>query len=217
MKQKLIIMALSGVTCLSAVKPSSSPIIEPTITTQSALNEAIAQGMKPVVAEHAWHAYSKALQEGLTRSTIYTIIDYSLPSSRKRLWVLDFKTQKVLFQCFVAHGEKSGFHTPNHFSNRFGSHMTSLGLYLTDKTYYGQYGYSLRLNGLEPGINDHARARAIVMHGASWANRMIQGRSWGCPTVPLNLVKPIAKAIKGGSLMYMYAEDQRYLQRSKFV
>ena len=120
------------------------------------------------------------------------------------------KNHKLLFSSLVAHGKNSGDKYATSFSNRNGSYMSSLGFYLTQETYQGSNGYSLRLNGLEEGINDNARQRAIVVHGASYANPSViksgrLGRSFGCPALPQALARPIIDTIKGGSVMFIYA------------
>lgn len=139
-----------------------------------------------------------------------TLIDFSKASTEKRLFVLDMKNHKILFSSLVSHGKNSGEVYATSFSNRSGSYKSSLGFYLTQETYYGSNGYSLRLAGLEKGINDNARARAIVVHGAPYANPSVArngrlGRSFGCPAIPQALTKPIIDTIKNGSVMFIYA------------
>ena len=154
---------------------------------------------------------------------ILTLIDFSRPSTDKRLFVFDMKQRKLLFSSVVAHGKNSGDNYATSFSNEYGSYKSSLGIYLTESTYQGKNGYSLILNGLEKGINDRARERAIVMHGAAYANPSVAskggrlGRSFGCPAVPQKLSRPIIDAIKGGSVMYIYAETPEYLAHSSVL
>lgn len=154
---------------------------------------------------------------------IVTIIDFSKPSTEKRLAVLDMKQRKLLFSSLVAHGKNSGGNYAVSFSNVNGSHKSSLGFYVTENTYQGKNGYSLILNGLEKGINDRAKERAIVMHGAAYANPAVigrggrLGRSFGCPALPQALTKPIINAIKGGTLLFIYANDSHYLSRSSIL
>ena len=129
----------------------------------------------------------------------------------------------MLFESVVAHGRNSGSLYATDFSNRSNSHQSSLGFYLTGETYRGSNGYSLRLDGLEKGFNDNARARAIVIHGAKYANPSIcrggqrLGRSFGCPALPEQLNRPIIDAIKGGTVLFIYAEDPNYLSQSQLV
>lgn len=154
---------------------------------------------------------------------VLTLIDFSRPSTAKRLFVFDMRERKVLFSSVVSHGKNSGDNYATSFSNEYGSYKSSLGFYLTESTYQGKNGYSLILNGLEKGINDRARERAIVMHGAAYADPSVVsrggrlGRSFGCPAVPQKLSRPIIDAIKGGSVMYIYAETPDYLAHSSVL
>lgn len=203
------------------LNPVVSTVADP--TNQPVINQAIQEGLNPQVAKLALEAYNKAEAEGKSNSNIFTIIDYSMPSDKKRMWVVDLKNQKILFNNLVAHAKNSGSLYATQFSNKDGSHKTSLGLYVTKGTYTGHKGLSLRMQGLEKGINDHAMERAIVVHGAKYANPDFVkkvgrlGRSWGCPAVPENLVKPIIGTIKGGSLMFLYGNDNNYLSHSDYV
>lgn len=157
------------------------------------------------------------------RPSLLTVIDYSRPSTQPRLWVLDLARGRQLFQELVAHGRGSGDDRATRFSNEPGSLQSSLGLFRTGETYVGSNGYSLRLDGLEPGINDRARERAIVMHGAPYVNpgtaRTIGrlGRSWGCPALSLNIAREVIDVIKDGSLVFVYYPDQRWQQASRFL
>lgn len=154
---------------------------------------------------------------------VLTLIDFSRPSTAKRLFVFDMRERKVLFSSVVSHGKNSGDNYATSFSNEYGSYKSSLGFYLTESTYQGKNGYSLILNGLEKGINYRARERAIVMHGAAYADPSVVsrggrlGRSFGCPAVPQKLSRPIIDAIKGGSVMYIYAETPEYLAHSSVL
>ena len=133
------------------------------------------------------------------------------------------RQRKLLFSSVVSHGKNSGENYATSFSNEYGSYKSSLGFYLTVSTYQGKNGYSLILDGLEKGINDRARERAIVMHGAAYANPSVVskggrlGRSFGCPAVPQALSRPIIDTIKGGSVMYIYAEAPDYLAHSSVL
>jgi hypothetical protein len=154
---------------------------------------------------------------------LLTIIDYSLPSTEKRLWVVERTTGAVLWHELVAHGEGTGGDLARHFSNAGGSHQTSLGVFVTADTYHGRNGYSLRLIGLEAGVNDRALERAIVMHGAPYvgeefirrAGRL--GRSWGCPAVRPAVARSLIDRIKGGSVVFAYYPDASWLAGSAFV
>jgi hypothetical protein len=157
------------------------------------------------------------------RPSLLTVIDYSLPSTQARLWVLDMATRRPLFSELVAHGRGSGDDRADRFSNDPGSHQSSLGLFLTAESYVGSNGYSLRLDGLEPGVNDRARERAIVMHGAPYVSAAIAramgrlGRSWGCPALRSGVARQVIDAIKGGSLVFVYYPDDRWQQSSRFL
>ncbi|NOT91884.1 MAG: murein L,D-transpeptidase catalytic domain family protein [Ferruginibacter sp.] len=159
----------------------------------------------------------------LNNTGVLTIVDYSKPSSQKRLYVLDMNSGKVLFNTLVAHGRNSGLEYATNFSNKEESHQTSLGFFVTQNTYNGGNGYSLKLKGCEKGINDKATERAIVMHGAQYADeRFLQnngylGRSYGCPAVPEKINKKIIDAIKNGSCMFLYHPTKRYTTVSKIL
>lgn len=154
---------------------------------------------------------------------IVTLIDFSEPSTRERLFVFDLKQRKLLFSSLVSHGKNSGGNYATSFSNRNGSHKSSLGFYRTGRTYQGRNGYSLILDGLEKGINDRARERAIVMHGAAYADPSVVasagrlGRSLGCPALPPTASKPIIDKIKNGTLLFIYADDTGYRSRSRIL
>jgi hypothetical protein len=156
-------------------------------------------------------------------SSILTVIDFSLPSTEKRMYVLDLAREEVLYISYVAHGRNSGDNYATSFSNRNGSHKSSLGFYRTGGTYQGSNGYSLLLDGLEKGINDEARSRAIVIHGADYCSEQVirsagrLGRSYGCPALPKDLAKPIIDTIKGGSLLFIYSDRTDYPAMSEVV
>jgi len=161
----------------------------------------------------AMAAYGRALREGrVAKPGLLTLIDYTRPSTEPRLWVLDVLTGRVQFRELVAHGRNSGEVLPRAFSNADGTHMSSLGLFVTLDSYVGSNGYSLRLDGLDPGLNDHALARALVIHGAAYVNQKIAalqgrlGRSWGCPAVRTSVARPLIDRIKGGSVVFVYGK-----------
>jgi len=156
----------------------------------------------------------------LSNKNILSIIDFSKPSTEERFFIIDLENPKLLYQTLVAHGKNSGYLNATKFSNRMGSHKSSLGFYRTGKSYFGKRGYSLQLEGLEKGINDNARLRGIVIHGANYVNEKYTngnnmiGRSWGCPAVSKKLNKEIIELLKGGSCLFIYAEDELYKERS---
>lgn len=154
---------------------------------------------------------------------ILTLIDFSKPSTEERFYVFDMRHKKLLFTSLVSHGKNSGGKYATSFSNENGSLKSSLGFFLTENTYQGKNGYSLVLNGLEKGINDRAKERAIVIHGAAYSNPSViassgrLGRSFGCPALPQAVSKPIINTIKNGSLLYIYANNQNYLSYSPIL
>ena len=159
----------------------------------------------------------------LINKNILTIVDYSKPSSEKRLYVLDLVNGKILYNTLVAHGRNSGAEYANQFSNSPESHQSSLGFYITLGTYVGGNGYSLRLQGCEKGINDKALARAIVVHGADYvsnqfiSSRGFLGRSYGCPSLPPNISREIINVIKNGSCLFVYHPSNKYFSQSQII
>ena len=151
------------------------------------------------------------------------VIDYTRPSTERRLWVFDLGTPRLLFAEHVAHGRGSGDNLASHFSNDDGSHQSRLGLFETSETYVGGNGYSLRMDGLEPGFNDRARDRSIVMHGAWYVNPALAtrqgrlGRSYGCPAVRPDVARPVIDSLKGGQLLFAYYPDADWLKRSQLL
>lgn len=156
-------------------------------------------------------------------ATRLAVIDYSKPSTERRLWVFDLRNANLLYDEYVAHGRGSGENLATSFSNLDGSHQTSLGLFTTAETYMGGNGYSLRMDGLEPGWNDNARNRLIVMHGAPYVNPLqarVQGRlgrSYGCPAVRPEVAKPMIDTLKQGQLVFAYAKNDKWLKGSRFL
>ena len=154
---------------------------------------------------------------------VLTVIDFSKPSTAERLFVIDIDRARLLLTSLVAHGRGSGGLYATAFSNKSGSHMSSLGFYRTGAAYSGSNGYSLRLDGLERGINDNARRRAIVIHGAdycdpSWVEHGRRlGRSFGCPAVPRAVSRRLIDLIKDGTLLFIYADDTNYSRRSTIL
>ena len=183
-----------------------------------------APGLRGEVLRLALDATHRAAAQGLVkRSDLLTVIDYSLPSSQPRLFVFDLAARKLLFRELVAHGKSSGDDRATYFSNSPGSLATSLGLFVTADTYVGSNGYSLRLKGLEEGINDMAWDRAIVMHGASYVSRAAisalgrLGRSWGCPAVRTEIARKLINTLRGGTPIFAYYPERSWLERSSFV
>jgi len=182
-----------------------------------------APALKPTILRKAVIAYQHAKKQGVMHKPIVTVIDYSMPSSKKRLWTIDLNRKRVLFHTYVAHGLRSGALYATRFSNAVGSKASSLGVYVTASTYIGNNGLSLRLRGLEKGINDKAMSRAVVMHGARYVSQQFirqvgrLGRSWGCPAVPKNMIIPMIRTLKNGSLLLAYYPQKYWLSHSKYV
>jgi hypothetical protein len=159
----------------------------------------------------------------LQNPDILSIVDFSLPSSKKRLFIVDLKNSELLFHTYVSHGRGSGKEMANEFSNVEESHKSSLGFYVTGDTYTGKHGLSMRLLGQDKGFNDNANDRAIVMHSASYVSEAaIQrmgfiGRSHGCPAVSEELNKPIIDKIKDGTCLFLYSPDQEYAANSTII
>ena len=175
------------------------------------------------VLKMALTAYQKAAVKGAVKKPVLTVIDYSLPSFKQRMWVFDVRREKLLYNTYVAHGQNSGMTTPNHFSNQPSSKATSLGTYVTRDTYMGSNGYSLNLQGLEKGFNDNALDRRVVIHGAWYVEPDFikkagrAGRSWGCPSIAKTLAKPVINTIKGGSVVFAYYPDHNYLSHTGYA
>lgn len=181
-------------------------------------------GLGRQVFDYAMRGFNYMKEMGsLGNDQIISIVDFSQPSSQKRLFVIDLKNYKILFNTYVAHGMQSGKEFASKFSNIPESNKSSLGFYETLSTYNGGNGYSLRLQGIERGINDNANKRDIVMHGAQYVDeRLIQsqgyiGRSWGCPAVPERLHKSIIDKIKNGTCLFIFSPDTKYLAHSKIL
>ena len=175
------------------------------------------------VLEMALGAASCAVRSGDASSpSTLTVIDYSKPSTEKRLWVFDLKSRELIYEELVAHGQGTGANMATQFSNEPDSHRTSLGLFKTDAPYVGKNGYSLRLDGLDKGLNDSARESAIVMHGAPYVSAAFVksngrlGRSHGCPAVSADVARQMIDRVKGGGLVFAYYPDAR-LKSSKYL
>ncbi|MEO7446030.1 MAG: murein L,D-transpeptidase catalytic domain family protein [Ferruginibacter sp.] len=183
-----------------------------------------AKGLTHMAFESAIKGFIHLKEAGKMRNqNILTIADFTLSSAKKRLFIIDMDNQKVLFNTYVAHGQKTGAEFAKDFSNRPESLQSSPGFYITSSTYNGKNGYSMHLMGQEAGINDKAYDRAIVMHGAPYVSesfiraRGYLGRSWGCPAVSQELTMPIIETIKNGTCLFIFSGDVAYLNKSKIL
>ena len=173
--------------------------------------------------EKALNGYYHLKNSRIANKSILTIIDFTRPSHLKRLWVIDVDRKLLLFHCLTAHGKNSGESMATSFSNTPNSNKSSLGFFVTGKTYIGKHGTSLKLKGLEPGINDQAEARAIVMHGADYVSEHYikkygrLGRSFGCPAVPHELHEKIIETVSNGSCLFIFHDSIDYNQASEFA
>ena len=176
------------------------------------------------VFEMALSAAQCAMRSGDVKDLqTLTVIDYSRPSTQKRLWVFDLRERALLYEELVAHGSGSGMDVATSFSNQPNTHASSLGLFRTDDTYVGRNGYSLRMHGLDAGFNDRAYERAIVMHGAPYVSEdaiKLQGRlgrSWGCPALRAGIAREVIDTVKGNGLVFAYYPDPQWLESSKYL
>lgn len=183
----------------------------------------VAPDLNPLALQRALAAMTCAVNHGAEPASRLAVIDFSLPSSEQRLWLFDLDNHALILRELVAHGQGSGDNYASTFSNTEGSHQSSIGLFRTQESYIGQHGYSLRLDGLEAGINDQARRRAIVIHGAdyvdaSWIARQGRiGRSQGCPAVPQHAIKTVVDNLKGGQFLFAYYPDEQWIQTSAYL
>ncbi|HVA57076.1 MAG TPA: murein L,D-transpeptidase catalytic domain family protein [Gemmatimonadaceae bacterium] len=187
-----------------------APYVPDSVATASIAAAARGTGLRLSVLRSALAGYSKAVAAGAVQRALLTVIDYSLPSHVRRLWVLDLEHGKVLAREFVAHGRGSGADSAYRFSNRPNSYASSLGTFVTENTYQGANGLSLRLDGLDAGLNDHALDRGIVMHGAWYVSQQMiaqygrLGRSEGCPALSERAARKVIPMIADGSVLYAY-------------
>ena len=200
----------------AAVAPTAIPVMNVSTTAASRLSGDVLQ--------LAVSAVTCAVTSGeIERPRTLTVIDYSRPSVEPRLWVFDIATGVLLFEELVAHGRNTGENMATRFSDTPESRQSSIGLFVTDATYVGSNGYSLRLDGLEPGFNARARERAIVMHGAPYVDPALAksqgriGRSWGCPALRDAVARDVIDTIAGGGVIFSYYPDQDWLRTSRFL
>lgn len=232
MTTKKIIFIISLIGLLGAIWPFSWLISHPNpeqpgtqswLTKEAAILDSIGDGIDPKVVKLALIAYQTAKKDGYAKQEVLTIIDYSKPSTERRLWVFDLKKGRELFNTWVSHGKNTGDNMAHNFSNAPGSLKSSFGVFVTDQPYMGGHGLSLRIRGLEAGINDNAYSRDIVFHGARYVNAQTAntygriGRSWGCPAVDQREIKPLIDTIKDKAVVFAYYPDSHWLKSSKFL
>jgi hypothetical protein len=184
---------------------------------------AVPESPPATLVDTAVAAWRCARERGEVTRPLVTLIDYSRPSTAKRLWVLDLGDGKVLWHELVAHGKATGDNLASRFSNEARSRQSSLGVFSTLGTYVGDNGYSLKLRGLESGVNDAAEERALVIHGAWYVDERLGrnqgriGRSWGCPAVRAEIARPLIDGIRDGSLVLAWYPDEQWLKASRYL
>jgi hypothetical protein len=210
--------------CLAGVSALPLGAREPARGSLAAVRAVRPPGLNERVFQLAFGAGECAVRAGAVNDpSTLAVIDYSRPSTEKRLWVFDLSSGDLLYEEPVAHGQASGADMASRFSNEPNTRQSSLGLFVTADTYYGRNGYSLRLDGLDEGFNDRARERAIVMHGAPYVSAEAVrklgylGRSWGCPAVRDAVARELIERVKGGSLLFVYYPDPQWLASSKYL
>lgn len=232
MNMKKLILALLLVSLLGASWPFSFLFSNPNpeqfgtnswVQKQVQILKSQASNIDTSVLRTSLIAYVNAKKSGVAVKPVLTVIDYSKSSAEKRLWVFDLKNGRTLFNTWVSHGKNSGGVNATSFSNSPGSLKSSIGVFVTDEPYIGGKGYSLRLRGIERGINDNAYRRDIVVHGAWYVgsdlvkSRGQVGRSWGCPAVSQDLAKPLIDTIKEDTLLVAYYPDRNWLSHSQYL
>jgi hypothetical protein len=213
-----IVLPAPAVATDDAVADAPSSVFDATAWTDDALG-AVDRDVFALALASAEHA----VELGEADTTTLTVIDFSVPSTERRMFVYDLGSRELLFEEHVSHGRNSGHNVPTLFSNEPESFRSSIGLYRAAESYVGKHGYSLRLDGLEKGFNDRARERAIVIHGADYVNAATAraqgrlGRSLGCPAVRPEISRPLIDAVKDGGLVFAYYPDPNWLSASAYL
>lgn len=238
--KKILLPVFMGLMCTSfTVIPAAPPVNEQpvftvspfvrfayTYTPEQVYNNAHLEkhGLSREAFEYAWKGYQILLnRRAITRDTYLTICDFSQSSREKRLYIIDMENRELITNTYVAHGKNSGAEYASRFSNKNESLQSSLGFYITANTYIGKHGLSLRLKGVDPGFNDKAMQRTIVIHGAAYVDPararagMYMGRSWGCPAVPQRESTEIIRTIQGGTCLFVYHPSDHYLKNSTIL
>ncbi|AWH84884.1 hypothetical protein HYN59_06990 [Flavobacterium album] len=220
-----------SITATTPKNENSSRLLASTEVNSASAAESLYNNIKShSVTMPGFECFSKALNgfnhlklEGKIKKDLLTVIDFTKSSNTKRLWIIDMATQTVLYNTLVAHGRNSGDEFATVFSNGANSNCSSLGFYATGELYIGKHGESLRLDGLEQGINSNARSRSVVMHAADYVSESFArqhqriGRSLGCPALPTELNKEIIELIQGKSCLFIYHPSQNYTSASKLL
>jgi hypothetical protein len=205
--------------------PAHQFVLDSTSTTVNKADQlaAAVPSLSKEVLEYALKGYDKLLAEGAVSNSKYlTIVDMSKSSREKRFYMIDMENDSLIMNTYVAHGKKSGIDKAESFSNQIGSEQSSLGFYVTQSTYTGKHGLSLKLRGMEKGFNDNAEQRAVVVHGADYVNEgrvrsAYMGRSQGCPALPNELADDAISYMKDGSALFIYSPDKNYTDNSSFL
>ena len=222
-----LVMGAAGISTLHAQKIADKPIADTSVRV-AAINKDIFDslrlgrlGLGRVAYDYAMIGYTRLKTKGLlANSSILSIIDFSLSSAKKRLFVLDMKNYKLLFVTYVAHGKNSGTSQALYFSNEAESFKSSIGFYLTGNTYSGAHGFSMKLKGYEAGYNDKAEERAIVVHSADYVSEALIkqqgfiGRSLGCPALAPEIYKQVINKIRNRSCLFIYGASGNYIENS---
>ncbi|HEY8956983.1 murein L,D-transpeptidase catalytic domain family protein [Chitinophaga sp.] len=227
----LFVFLFTNFTNLTPVKSTAAAQPATAVKTDSVQRESLydmmrldTTGLSRDAFENAMIGFEHLQENGRIKNPdVLSIIDFSLPSTKKRLFVIDLKNKLLLFNTLVSHGRNSGKDMANTFSNQMNSFKSSLGFYITGDTYTGEHGYSLRLEGEEAGINDNALSRGIVMHSADYVNDKLGklqgyiGRSLGCPAIPENVHRKVISSIRNGTCLFLYSPDKYYSAHTKIL
>lgn len=216
----MIKKVLVGLTLLSALSFGAERNLSEDYIKQMYTDLKLDTKMEYTVFKQAYKGYMQIPDK---REGLLTIIDYTKPSTVKRFFVIDLQNRKIEYSTYVSHGKNSGLTSALNFSNNKNSYMSSLGFYITEEPYVGNYGYSLRLKGLEEGFNSNALSRCIVVHGADYAEpQFIEqygflGRSEGCPAIPTTVSKDVIDSIKGKTVLFIIGNDKHYTKKSRYA
>lgn len=218
----LLAMLLPVVARASEPQPLIPPV-EKAGMTDALAAEVVPAGIDPLLFARGAATWKRLTADGRATKPVLALIDYSKPSTQRRLWIVDMEKRAVLFHELVAHGRGTGENLATSFGNDEGSHRSSLGVFVTAETYSGKHGYSLRLDGLDAGLNDKARARAIVIHGADYVSDAFAqkqgrlGRSHGCPALDLAVAKDVIDTIKDGAVVIAWHDDADLIATSALI